>query len=390
MRDRWTKRVRLLCEDLVLFRDRSGGFGLIAESCPHRRASLAYGIPTNNGIRCPYHGWQFDRTGACLEQPNEPEDSTFREKVTTPAYPVESLGGLLWAYLGPQPAPLIPRLDGFCVGGAIRTLGHAVVPCNWLQIMENSVDSAHAEWLHGHFAEFIREKDGIKYATSRKTVKIGFDEFEWGITKRRLFEGQTEDCDDWKIGHPVIFPNILAIGNAHPTWRQYSFQIRVPIDDSHTTHYWYDAFIPPAGSKSPERLFENVNLYDVPFVDEHGDFLTHYIYAQDIMVWTQQGPIADRTREGLGSTDRGVTLYRRLLMRELDNVAAGIDPKCVIRDPERNRIIDIAVEQHMVARADGFAGLQRRHNLSHSPIFEHLVSLFDVERASIPVLEGTS
>src|SRR5271154_4217502 len=104
MKSAWTKRVRLLGEDLVLFRDRSGTFGLIEDLCPHRRASLAYGIPAIDGIRCPYHGWKFDATGACIEQPNEPEDSSFKDKVTTTAYPVGELGGLLWAYLGPLPA----------------------------------------------------------------------------------------------------------------------------------------------------------------------------------------------------------------------------------------------------------------------------------------------
>jgi 5,5'-dehydrodivanillate O-demethylase len=120
MRAIFTKRVRLLGEDLVLFRDRGGRFGLIAEQCPHRRASMAYGIPALDGIRCPYHGWKFDASGACLEQPNEPAGSSFKDKVATTAYPVEELAGLLWAYLGPLPAPLIPRLDGFVVPGTIR------------------------------------------------------------------------------------------------------------------------------------------------------------------------------------------------------------------------------------------------------------------------------
>src|SRR5277367_3831673 len=125
MRDRWTKRVRLLGEDLVLFRDRSGRLGLIGETCPHRRASLAYGIPAIDGIRCPYHGWKFDASGACIEQPNEPEGSTFKDKVNIGGYAVSELGGLIWGYLGPQPAPLIPKLDGFVAERAIRTIGHA-------------------------------------------------------------------------------------------------------------------------------------------------------------------------------------------------------------------------------------------------------------------------
>ena len=385
MTDRWTKRVRLLGEDLVLYRDRSGTIGLIEEQCPHRRASLAYGIPEEDGIRCPYHGWKFDGSGSCLDQPNEPEGSNFRDKVKTAAYPVESLGGLYWAYLGPKPAPLIPRLDGLMVDGAIRSLGRTLIPCNWLQIMENSLDPMHAEWLHGHFAEFLREKDGIKYATSRRTVKINFVEIDVGIAKRRLLEGQTEDCDDWQIGHPVIFPNILALGSANPTWMQYAFQIRVPVDDTHTMHYWYDAFVPPPGSNPPQRLFNDVRVYDVPYLDAQGEFMVNYIYAQDIMVWVKQGPIADRTRESIGASDRGITLFRRMLQRELERVARGEDPMLTFRNAATAPVIEIPVERHMNARADGFENIMRRHMLSHSPDFEDLVAIFGREHEPVPV-----
>ena len=98
---KWTRRVRLLGEDLILFRDRQGKLGLIAEQCPHRRASFLHGIPTERGIRCPYHGWEFSAQGKCLNQPNEIDNPNFREKVGTDAYPVEEMGGLLFAYLGP-------------------------------------------------------------------------------------------------------------------------------------------------------------------------------------------------------------------------------------------------------------------------------------------------
>ncbi|GMA65209.1 Rieske 2Fe-2S domain-containing protein [Alicyclobacillus fastidiosus] len=101
----WTKKVRLLGEDLVLYRDRSGKLGLIGERCAHRGVSMTCGIPEENGLRCPYHGWLYDATGQCLEQPNEPSTSTFKDKVKLPAYEVEELGGLIFAYLGPKPAP---------------------------------------------------------------------------------------------------------------------------------------------------------------------------------------------------------------------------------------------------------------------------------------------
>ena len=111
-------------------------------------------------LRCPYHGWKFDGSGRCLEMPNEPEGSTFKDKVRLAGYPVGELGGLLWGYLGPQPAPLIPRLDGFVDGPAIRMCAKTTVRCNWLQIMENSLDPVHTEWLHGKLYEFYKEQQG--------------------------------------------------------------------------------------------------------------------------------------------------------------------------------------------------------------------------------------
>jgi 5,5'-dehydrodivanillate O-demethylase oxygenase subunit len=375
MKDAWTKRVRLLGEDLVLFRDRSGAFGLIAEQCPHRRASLAYGIPTIDGIRCPYHGWQFDATGACIDQPNEPPESNFKSKVSTPAYPVEALGGLLFAYLGPEPRPLLPRLDGLVAAGAIRMIGRAVVPCNWLQIMENSVDPVHTEWLHGHLHEFQSEDEDEKVAISRHHVKIGFDEFDYGIYKRRLLEGQSEDTDDWKTGHPMVFPTILAVGNASDSLRMHAFQMRVPMDDTHTMHIWYNAYVPLNGAQVPQKLLDEVPVYDVPFVDERGEYLIDLLDAQDIMAWVSQGPIADRTKESLGSSDRGVTLLRRMLRRELAKIEDGHDPIGVIRDPQRNHV-ELHIEKAKAHYADGFEQLVRRTRIRYSPVVEELIGVF--------------
>ena len=376
MRDRWTKQVRIMGEDLVLYRDRSGNFGLIGEFCPHRRASLAYGIPTNDGIRCPYHGWKFDGTGQCTEQPNEPEGSTFKDKIATAGYPVEEMGGLLWGYLGPLPAPLVPRLDGFVVERAIRHVGEAVIPCNWLQIMENSLDPVHTEWLHGLLYEFVKESDGTKVAIARHHAKIAFDEFEYGIVKRRLMEGQSEDSDDWKVGHPVVFPNILSVGSGGGLWQQYTFQIRVPVDDTHTRHFWYHAYVPPANARVPQHLLDNVPVYAPPLVAEDGSYLLEYIHGQDIMAWVTQGAIADRSRESLGSSDRGVTLYRKMLEREMAVVEAGGDPKGVIRDPARNTTIELPLERNKDMFMDGFESLFRRHMSIFSPIAEEIIAVF--------------
>jgi 5,5'-dehydrodivanillate O-demethylase len=130
-------------------------------------------------------------------------------------------------------------------------LGRTLIPVNWLQIMENSLDPIHTEWLHGHTYEFVKEQKGQshKVAISARHEKIAFREFEHGITKHRLLAGHSEDSDDWKVGHPVVFPNILSVGNGDEASRYYAFQIRVPADDTHTLHLWYTAYVPPKGVK---------------------------------------------------------------------------------------------------------------------------------------------
>jgi 5,5'-dehydrodivanillate O-demethylase oxygenase subunit len=377
MKNAWTKRVRLLGEDLVLFKDRQGRLGLIAEQCPHRRASFAFGIPTQEGIRCPYHGWEYSAQGKCLNQPNEPDNCAFRDKVATDAYPVQELGGVLFAYLGPLPAPLLPRFDGFVVEGAIRMMGRVVLPVNWLQIMENSLDPIHTEWLHGHQHEFQKEQEGIKVAISAHHLKIDFKEFEFGITKHRLLEGHSEDDDDWKVGHPVVFPNMLAVGNGDEKSRYYAFQIRVPVDDTHTLHIWYTAYMPPQGAVVPPHLLEKVHTYEVPYQDAQGNYIMDNVDGQDMMAWISQGAIADRSKENLASTDRGVALYRRTLRRELKKIEQGLDPMALVRDPVRNVRIDLPNEKKKHHNSDGFTGFMMRTHARFSPIAPDLSKIFD-------------
>jgi 5,5'-dehydrodivanillate O-demethylase len=323
------KRVRLLGEDLVLFSDQNGGYGLH----PERAKAVRYAV--------------------------------------------EELGGLIFAYLGPQPVPLLPRLDGFVVSGTVRMVGTTLVPCNWLQIMENSLDPVHTEWLHGHLQEWVEEqRSGVKpsYAISRHHVNIAFEEFEYGIYKRRLMQGQSDDVDDWRVGHPVMFPNILAVGSAGGLWTMYAFQIRVPTDDTNTMHYWYTAFAPPAGADVPRHLLDEVPLYDVPCWDANGEFNLDLIDAQDVMAWVTQGPIAKRELEKLGWTDRGVILLRKVLARELDNIERGADPMGVVRAP--HQIIELPVERGKDMFSDGFASLFRRTQSRYYPYADELLEVF--------------
>jgi 5,5'-dehydrodivanillate O-demethylase len=133
MKDKATKKVRLLGEDLILYKDRSGDFGLIEPHCAHRRMNMIYGIPQEHGLRCPYHGWLYDETGQCMEQPyeeTEDPDGRFKDKIKMKAYPVEQKAGLLFAYMGPEPAPLLPNWDVYAADGMLRDIGYAELSCN--------------------------------------------------------------------------------------------------------------------------------------------------------------------------------------------------------------------------------------------------------------------
>src|SRR6266508_532427 len=319
--------VKILGENLALYRTEGGELGLISQRCPHRGASMAYGIPETDGLRCPYHGWKFDAQGTCLEQPAEPADSTFKHRIRIPAYPLQELGGLIFAYLGPEPAPLLPRWDLLVREDLERNIGITVLPCNWVQVMENSLDPVHLEYLHTKYMNYVMKRRGQPpVAVPGHHERIAFDVWEYGIFKRRLLEGQSEDVDDWRIGHPVLFPNTLAVGASDaPT-----LQIRVPVDDATTLHYWYFTTVRKPGSPPQHGP---VPIWEFPFQQEDGRFIVDTVFNQDMLVWITQGDVSDRTTERLGTSDKGVILYRSLLAQEMEKAARGEDPLGVIRDP---------------------------------------------------------
>jgi len=330
------KGVKMLGEKLALFRDKEGNYGLVGERCPHRNASLAYGRVEADGIRCAYHGWKFNSRGKCVEQPAEPAGSTFKDRVCHKAYPVEKLAGLLFTYMGPEPAPLLPRWDVLVREDGRRwTLIESMLNCNWLQPMENSVDPSHLYWLHGitghlrdHMITFKEEREFIK--------------FEYGIWKRRTTPGKKPSDPPMVDEHPLLFPTILRHVSIlkNGGGLRHNLQIRVPVDDEHTQVYRVN-FVPSDNERSPldqDPPFEYSNLRG-----PDGDYNLNLVSAQDAMAWETQGSIADRTQEQLGVSDEGIILFRKLLKEQIEIVLRGGEPMGVIRDPQQNKIIDLAV-----------------------------------------------
>jgi 5,5'-dehydrodivanillate O-demethylase len=322
--------IRLLGENLALYRTDAGELGLVSQRCPHRGASLAYGIPEEDGLRCAYHGWKFDRLGACLEQPAEPEDSTFKQRVRIPAYPVEELGGLVWAYLGPAPVPLLPRWDLLVRDDLRREIGWTRLPINWLQAVENTMDPVHLEYLHGKYMNYVQGRAGKPaVAVNRHHLEIAFDVWEFGISKRRLLEGDDPaTSEDWLVGHPLLFPAHLALGNEQGP----RFEFRVPMDDTHLLVYSY--FTIPYTSAEPRQT--SIPVYEIPYKDADDRLIVDTVLGQDMMAWVTQGDITDRSTERLGTSDTGIILYRQVLLEQIERVQRGEDPMGVIRDPARN------------------------------------------------------
>ena len=352
-----TKEVRLLGEDLVLYRDASGRVGCIEPSCAHRKANLSYGIPEENGIRCAYHGWIFNETGQCVDQPSEPEGSKFKDKVRIKAYPVEEKGGVIHVYMGPSLVPVLPNWDLYQWENVERSTYATVLPCNWLQCHENSLDPVHFQWLHRYYGmwrsskvmadEEAKEFDRISASRGKAHVKIGFDRFEYGIIKRRMLEGENENSEWWRIGHPILFPYTLRVGQEH--W--FEFQHRVPIDDTHTLHFGYTIRTPKSG-----EVIEQTELShrDIPAFFENGRVKDDWVVGQDQLAWIIQGPRMDRSTEALGVTDIGLIMFRNMLDEQIKIVEDGGDPVNVHR--ERKEIIELPTEYAYFPGYEGTGG----------------------------------
>ena len=328
------KPIRLMGEDLVLYRDKSGTYGLLDRQCPHRRADLSYGFVEDCGLRCNYHGWLYDQAGRCTAQPYEETahpDAHFKDKVTIKAYRVQPLAGLLWAYLGPDPAPLVPNWEPFTWSNGFRQIAFTEVPCNWLQGQENSIDPVHFEWLHDNWSRQLRGGSGPVPA---KHLRIRFEEFDYGFHYQRIREGQKEGDELWTIGRTCLWPNCLFTGE--------HFEWRVPIDDGHMLSVgWFYNRVP---HEMEPFVQDKIPYWNAPLTDPaSGRWISTHVMNQDFIAWVGQGTISDRQNEHLGESDRGVILMRKRMLEEAELVAQGGEPKATIRDPQLNQCVRMPI-----------------------------------------------
>jgi 5,5'-dehydrodivanillate O-demethylase len=321
-------KVRLLGEDFVLFRDGGDRLGLVELHCSHRGTSLEFGRVEDRGIRCCYHGWLYDVTGRCLEQPAEPADSTFKDRIRHPAYKAQEIGGFIFAYIGPDPAPLLPRYDLLLEESGERVLGAGTEYCNWLQRAENSVDQTHLVALHA--PEYPQ--------MALKRPEIGWQKTEYGAKITMHVPGVTKP----KFSH-WVFPSHTR----HTTARKgripdHAIRFRVPTDDTRTTTFWL-RFTPHDETNRGKPLVLRTKGYD----DDKPGVYTRVddgwwgiaSHDQDRVAQESQGLIYDRSKEHLGASDQGVILLRNLIKESIDAVHQGKDPFWILRRAEQNERI---------------------------------------------------
>ncbi len=325
------RKLRVLGEDLILFRDKTGRPGLVYPHCAHRGASLYYGKVEEGGIRCCYHGWMFDVHGHCVDQPCEPDGGRARDKVRQPWYPVQEQYGLVWAYMGPpEKKPVLPKYecletldegefleaDDNSIGGG----GPKIIPCNWLQHYENLVDPFHVVVLHATFS-------GTQFVPAMAVMpEVTWDTQELSVrtlSTRKLPDGKTLRRIS-EAGLPTL--RVIPSPRIGRYGRVESIGWILPIDD-HSFRIFVVGRVREKGELVKMRSRLNGKLWEELTEDEHRAF------PGDYEAQVSQGAIAHHSEEHLATTDVGIVQLRRLLMKQLDAVKAGRDPAGLSFDP---------------------------------------------------------
>jgi len=343
-------RVRLLGEDLIAFRDSDGAIGLVDAYCPHRRAPIFFGRNEECGLRCVYHGWKFDRSGACVDMPSEPPDSLFKTKVRITAYPTHEAGGIVWTYMGPPETLPAPPDYEFCrVPAGQRLTSKNLQRCNWVQALEGGLDSAHATILHasnkGDLA-FLADPESL--IPRLEVQRTGYGYWYTGI--------RTLGTQLWVRVYQYVMPATQLRGTIEGAFKRPSElpridgHIWVPIDDEHTWVYnfMFSADparpVPYAELQRLEKMFGRgpddvnpdyslkANMTNDYFIDRTKQQTHNFtgiagVNTQDAALQEGMGGLVDRTREHLGTSDRAIIQMRQLLLEAADEVAAGKPPR---------------------------------------------------------------
>ncbi|MFN0073697.1 MAG: Rieske 2Fe-2S domain-containing protein [Chloroflexota bacterium] len=335
-------RLTMLSEKLVAFRDTAGTVGFVAENCPHRGASMFFGRNEEQGLRCVYHGWKFNPSGACVDMPNEPPESNFKHKVKITAYPSAEWGGVIWIYMGPAGLqPELPQFEWCLVPPEQRVVNRWYHECNFAQAMEGDLDTSHVSFLHrvldGSDANVRRVSSDGTLLIAHGSPKLTAKETDYGFCygARR----NAEDGYYWRVTQ-CLLPGYSIIPSFNS---QYASGAWFPIDDHHSTGWRFvwntEAPIPiearaRAGNpptREPGSVFPVANRHNDYQIDREKQRTKWFtgiwdFRAQDTMATESMGPIMDRTREHLGTSDMAIIMYRRILLRLARELEQGGEP----------------------------------------------------------------
>lgn len=359
--------VRVMSEDLVLFRDDSGELGLLGLHCSHRRADLSYGRVENGGLRCLYHGWLFDRHGRCLEQPCEPPGKRFCDKVRHPAYPCQERAGIIFAYLGPGEPPLLPAYEPLMAPADHVLVTKIFHECNYFQANEGNLDPSHVSYLHRQANVPPNLKRPVQGTTGKLPLalyeadmapEIEAEETDYGV---RIFSTRT--TEEGRIFFRVtnfILPNKATIPGPM-SGDGYNLYWHVPIDDTH--HWRYDIVFRRSAPMEEKDIQRNQEILDElgpdyrPLRNKANRYLQdresmktwsfsgmgRIFNVQDTAIVEGSGAIVDRTKEFLGPSDRAIIAARRQLLRAIRVLESGREPPHVARCEQKNHYPGLTV-----------------------------------------------
>jgi phthalate 4,5-dioxygenase oxygenase subunit len=356
-------RVKLLSERMIAFRDTASKLGLTDEFCAHRGVSLWFGRNEENGLRCAYHGWKYDNTGQCVDVPSEPVESGYCKKIKLKSYPLVERGGILWTYMGPpELQPELPEFEFAMVTPERRFISKRNQECNYLQAMEGGIDSSHVSFLHSGALEqdpLFKGAKGNKYNLQDFQVKFEVVESEGGLligARRNAENGNYY----WRITQWVMpcFTAIPPRGD-HPIHGHFW----VPIDDETCWSWSYDYH--PARDltdKEVQAMNDGYGIHAklipgtfIPLQNKGNDYLMDRagqkakvtysgisgIAIQDSSLQESMGPIADRSKENLVSTDNGIIMARHRLRKAAEALKKGITPPGL--DPVTHRVRSVSI-----------------------------------------------
>ena len=372
--------IKILGEDLVLFRDDKGRPGLLGIHCSHRGTNLSYGRVEDGGLRCLYHGWLYNIEGRCLQQPGEPGGGEHRDAIRHSAYPCKEAGGVIFTYMGPGEPPLLPNYEFLKASPDHLYVAKIFHECSYLQANEGNIDPIHLSFLHRFLENRQEQYRGVR----------GAEESHYNLVARNIAPALDVELTDFGVRiytvrkleaekaylrvSYFILPNLSAFPG-QTGGEGYSVNWHVPSDD---THHWKYTFVYSSGGPLQEKLLNRERselTFDYLLVRNEAN---HYMQdresmktktftgmgfgfqAHDAFATTSQGAIQDRTEEHLVSSDKAIIAARKLLEKAIRDVQEGREPPHVIREPSQNRFPHFLVISDMIPDTSNWKAYTQR------------------------------